>query len=93
MGLINHGYHCSLESRTQCLVAYNWLLKSSWNISFDETKQCRLCIEIPENVGSLGYAPSSVLRLNSEKLMELGWKPDKNLHLMAKRLMESMKEQ
>lgn len=61
-------------------------------LKFDATKQCRLRIEIPENLASLGYAPSSVLRLNSEKLMALGWKPEKDLYLMAQRLMESMKE-
>lgn len=60
-------------------------------LQFDETKQCRLRIEIPENVASLGYAPSSILRLNSEKLMALGWIPDKNMQDMACRLLESMK--
>ena len=60
-------------------------------LQFDEKKQCKLRIEIPENAASLGYAPSSVLRLNSEKLMALGWKPEKNMQDMAGRLLESMK--
>lgn len=60
-------------------------------LMFDETKTCKLRIEIPENLESLGYAPSSILRLNSEKLMALGWKPEKNMHRMAKRLLDSMK--
>lgn len=60
-------------------------------LRFDESKQCKLRIEIPENAASLGYAPSSILRLNSEKLMNLGWKPEKDMYAMAERLLESMK--
>ena len=60
-------------------------------LKLDETKVCKLRIEIPENAASLGYAPSSVLKLNSEKLMKLGWKPQKNLQAMIARLLESMK--
>lgn len=60
-------------------------------LRFDESKQCKLRIEIPENAASLGYAPSSILRLNPEKLMNLGWKPEKDMYAMAERLLESMK--
>ena len=60
-------------------------------LQFDEKKQCELRIEIPENAESLGYAPSSILRLNSGKLMNLGWKPEKNMRDMAGRLLKSMK--
>ena len=60
-------------------------------LQFDDKKRCELRIEIPENAASLGYAPSSILRLNSEKLMNLGWKPEKNMRKMAERLLESMK--
>ena len=60
-------------------------------IQFDEEKQCELRIEIPENAASLGYAPSSILKLNSEKLMNLGWKPEKDMYAMAERLLTSMK--
>lgn len=60
-------------------------------LEFDETKKCTLRIEIPENVASLGYAPSSILRLNSEKLMKLGWKPKYDMKAMANRLLNSLK--
>lgn len=40
----------------------------------------------------MGYAPSTILRLNSEKLMELGWKPEIGLLEMAGRLMDSLGE-
>ena len=60
-------------------------------LQFEEKKQSKLRIEIPENAASLGYAPSSILKLNSEKLMNLGWKPEKDMHAMAERLLESMK--
>lgn len=61
-------------------------------LKFDETKACQLRIEIPDNLASLGYAPSSILKLNSDKLQALGWKPEKNMADMAYRLMESMKK-
>lgn len=60
-------------------------------LQLDETKQCKLRIEIPENLASMGYAPSSILKLNSEKLMKLGWHPEKNMQDMAYRLLESLK--
>lgn len=60
-------------------------------LQLDETKTCKLRIEIPEDLASLGYAPTSILKLNSEKLMALGWKPEKNMQDMAKRLLESLK--
>lgn len=60
-------------------------------LQFDESGKCKLRIEIPEDAASLGYAPSSILQLNSEKLMRLGWKPQKNLQAMGARLLESMK--
>ena len=60
-------------------------------LKFDEGKKCKLRIEIPENAASLGYAPSSILKLNSEKLMSLGWEPEKDMYAMAERLLTSMK--
>lgn len=62
-------------------------------LEYDETKRSILRIEIPENVVSLGYAPSSILKLNSEKIMQLGWKPKHDMKAMASRLMESLKFQ
>lgn len=50
----------------------------------------KLVFDIPEDVSKFGYAPSSIMRLNSEKLMSLGWKPRMNMMDMAKRLMQSM---
>lgn len=57
----------------------------------DETGKCQLRIEIPEDPGSLGYAPDSALNLNSEKIMALGWKPSRNLPEMTERLLKSLK--
>lgn len=60
-------------------------------LEHDETEKCQLRVEIPENTGSLGYAPDSVLNLNSEKIMALGWKPSRNLSEMTARLLKSLK--
>ena len=60
-------------------------------LQYDKENRCRLRIEIPENLNSLGYAPSNILRLNSEKLMNLGWKPKYDIQEMIYRLLESMK--
>lgn len=60
-------------------------------LELDGTQKSQLRIEIPENLASLGYAPTSILKLNSEKLLALGWKPQKNMKDMAYRLLESMK--
>lgn len=60
-------------------------------LTLDESNKCQLRIEIPENLASLGYAPSSILKLNSEKLLSLGWKPQKDMRDMAYRLIESLK--
>lgn len=59
-------------------------------LKLDATGNCRLRIEIPEDSASLGYAPDTILRLNSERLMQLGWKPEKNLEEMAERLLKSL---
>lgn len=60
-------------------------------LKYDHDKKSRLRIEIPENLNSLGYAPSNILRLNSEKMMNLGWKPKCDMHEMVCRLLESLK--
>lgn len=60
-------------------------------LQYDKENRCRLRIEIPENIDSLGYAPSNILRLNSEKLTNLGWKPKCDIQGMICRLLESMK--
>lgn len=59
-------------------------------LRFDRSGTCKLWIELPENGTNLGYAPDSILKLNSEKLMALGWKPEKNLPDMAERLLRSL---
>lgn len=52
--------------------------------------KCRLKIETSESSSS--YAPSNILRLNSEKMMKLGWKPKYDIQEMVYRLLESMKQ-
>lgn len=61
-------------------------------LKFDRSGKCTLRFEIPETSANLGYAPDSILKLNSEKLMALGWKPEKNLSQMAERLLKSLEE-
>lgn len=53
-------------------------------------KKTKLIFDIPEDAVKFGYAPSSIMRLNSEKLMGLGWKPERNMEEIALRLMKSM---
>lgn len=59
-------------------------------IDAGKKKESRLVFDIPEDAASLGYAPTSVMKLNSEKMMQLGWKPQVNMSSMASRLMQSM---
>jgi dTDP-glucose 4,6-dehydratase len=49
-----------------------------------------LVFDIPEDISGFGYAPSSIMKLNSEKIMSLGWKPLFGMEDMAIRLMNSM---
>lgn len=50
----------------------------------------KLVFDIPEDISKFGYAPISIMKLNSEKIMSLGWKPLYNMSCMAQRLMKSM---
>lgn len=50
----------------------------------------KLVFDIPEDVEKFGYAPSSIMKLNAEKMMKLGWKPEKNMEEIVLRLMKSM---
>ena len=59
-------------------------------VSVSENSTSKLVFDIPEDSNKYGYAPSSVLRLNSDKISTLGWKPLMNMNDMAKRLMQSM---
>ena len=52
----------------------------------------KLVFDIPEDVASLGYPPSSRLHLFSGKMGALGWSPSVGLEEMYDRLMRSMKE-
>lgn len=56
-------------------------------IQVQNNGESELVIDIPEDAASLGYAPSSILYLNSEKMMALGWKPLVDLEDMVKRLL------
>lgn len=46
-------------------------------------------VHIPENLNSLGYAPDVKLKLNSDKLRNLGWEPTVDLEHMFKRMIKS----
>lgn len=52
----------------------------------------QLVFDIPEDANKFGYAPSSKMLINSEKLMSLGWKPEIGLEEMFERLIFSMKQ-
>lgn len=52
----------------------------------------RLVFDIPEDDNRFGYAPTSRMLVNSEKLRALGWEPQVGLSEMFARLMESMKQ-
>ena len=51
--------------------------------------QIKVEVHIPENLGSLGYAPDVKLKLNSDKLKALGWQPEMDLENMFKRMIRS----
>ncbi len=46
-------------------------------------------IQIPEDGTSLGYAPKTRLRINSQKLRSLGWEPEIDLEQAYRRLIRS----
>ncbi len=50
----------------------------------------KLCFDIAEDAGKLGYAPTFVMRLDTSKLIELGFKPKVSLAEMYRRMIESM---
>ncbi len=51
----------------------------------------RLVFDIPEDAGKFGYAPTSRMLVNAEKLRALGWKPETDLREMFCRLLASMR--
>lgn len=53
----------------------------------------KVVFDIPEDAAQFGYAPSSIMRLNSEKMMKLGWVPERSMEEIALRLMKSMEYQ
>lgn len=61
-------------------------------INLSESKKSKLVFDIPKDLDSLGYAPTSIMRLDSEKMMRLGWKPKYDMEAMANRLIQSLKE-
>lgn len=50
-----------------------------------------LVFDIPEDANTFGYAPTSRMLVNSEKLQALGWKAQVNLPEMFERLMGTMR--
>lgn len=59
-------------------------------IRVGETHTSQLVFDIPKDISKFGYAPNSIMKLNSEKMMALGWKPLMNMADMAKRFIESI---
>lgn len=52
----------------------------------------RLVFDIPEDSNTFGYAPTSRMLVNAEKLRGLGWRAEVGLPEMFERLMRSMRE-
>jgi nucleoside-diphosphate-sugar epimerase len=52
----------------------------------------QLVFDIPQDGNQFGYAPTSRMLVNSEKLQSLGWKARVDLPEMFERLMRSMKD-
>ena len=52
----------------------------------------KLVFDIPEDANQFGYAPTSRMLVNAEKLSGLGWKPEIGLEGMFERLMASMRQ-
>ncbi|MBQ0001865.1 MAG: NAD-dependent epimerase/dehydratase family protein [Clostridiales bacterium] len=52
----------------------------------------KLIFDIPEDANKYGYAPTSRMLVNAEKLTALGWSPEISLESMFERLIASMKQ-
>lgn len=52
----------------------------------------KLIFDIPEDANKFGYAPTSKMLVNAEKITALGWKPEISLEEMFERLLASMKQ-
>ena len=61
--------------------------------SLDPSGKAKVVFDIPEDVKSLGFAPSSVMKLNADRILALGWKPETGLREMAHRITESIRIQ
>ncbi len=51
----------------------------------------KLVFDIPADADKFGYAPTSRMLINADKIRALGWKPETNLEEMFERLIGSMK--
>ncbi len=61
--------------------------------SLDESGKVKVVIDIPEDAGSLGYAPASVMKLNADLFLSLGWRPKTDLKEMASRITQSIRSE
>lgn len=52
----------------------------------------KLVFDIPEDANKFGYAPTSRMLVNAEKVTALGWKPEVSLEEMFERLIASMRQ-
>lgn len=60
--------------------------------SLDKSSGIKVRIEIPENIGSFGYNPEMIIKLDNKKLRSLGWEPATGLSSMFERMIRSMRE-
>ncbi len=49
-------------------------------------------VEVPDDLGSFGYNPEMIIRLDPSKLESLGWKPSAGMEDMFRRTIASMSE-
>lgn len=52
----------------------------------------KVVIQVPDNIESLGYAPTVKINLNTQKLSALGWQPKTNLEQMYRNLLSYLDE-
>lgn len=76
----NQETFCSIREMAQMLIEK--YPKSGSHLVFD----------IPEDANQFGYAPTSRMLVNSEKINALGWRAQVDLPEMFERLMQYMKE-
>lgn len=81
-GQYGHAYNISGDTATVLQMATMVAKEFGVNVIFD----------IPENKDRLGYAPTVLHRLNTDKIRALGWQPSYNILDMYKRMIDDWRE-